>query len=184
MKIGYARVSRKDQNLALQLLALKREGCDRIFREKKSGAVWNRPELAAALATLKDGDTLVVWHLDRLGRTARELLNLNFEFKGRNISLKSLTEAIDTETPDGEYHFILTCANAQRERARISQRTKEGLQAARLRGVKLGRPRRLKPAQITKARLLSKTKKYSVDDLAHRFDVGKTTMHRALVAHA
>jgi DNA invertase Pin-like site-specific DNA recombinase len=85
MKVGYARVSKKDQNLDLQLRPLKAEGCDRIFREKMSGKRWDRPELDAALRSLKKGDVLVVWHLDRLGRSARELVNLNYEFKCQGI---------------------------------------------------------------------------------------------------
>lgn len=183
MKVGYARVSKKDQNLDLQLRALRAEGCDRIFREKMSGKRWDRPELHAALQALRKGDILVIWHLDRLGRSARELLNLNYELKCQGIALKSLTQSIETETPDGEHHFIMTCANAQLERARIAQRTRAGLQAARLRGVKLGRPRALSAKQVARAKA-ARISGHSVETLADRFKVGKTTMQRVLAEAA
>lgn len=181
MKVGYARVSKKDQNLDLQLRALKDEGCERIFREKMSSKRWDRPALHAALQLLGSGDMLVIWHLDRLGRSARELLNLNYELQCRGIALKSLTQFIETETPDGEHHFTVTCANAQLERARIAQRTKAGLHAARLRGVRLGRPRRLSAKQIVRAQE-ARIRGDSVEALAGRFKVGKTTMQRALAS--
>jgi DNA invertase Pin-like site-specific DNA recombinase len=180
MKVGYARVSTKEQNLDLQLRALKAEGCGRIFREKMSGKRWDRPQLHAALRSLGKGDVLVVWHLDRLGRTARELINLNYEFKCQGIAIKSLTESLETETPDGEYNFTMSCAQAQRGRDLIALRTRAGLKAARIRGSKLGRPRRLKPTQVMRARTLAQTRGLSVEALAGRFKVGKATMQRAL----
>lgn len=179
MYIGYARVSTGEQNLDLQLLALKKAGCKKIFREKVSGKAKKRPMLDAALAALNHGDTLVVWHLDRLGRRARELLNLEYEFKCQGVELKSLTQNIDTTTADGEYHFHMTCANAQLESARISARTLAGLQAARLRGKFPGRPPCLKQKQIEAAQALIK-KKVPLADIAHQFKVGETTLRRAL----
>jgi DNA invertase Pin-like site-specific DNA recombinase len=180
MLIGYARVSKKDQNLDLQLHALTNFGCKRIFREKVSGRSKYLPELEAALKKLKRGDTLVFWHLDRLGRNAREMLNLEYELSLRCVKLVSLTDHIDTSTPDGVYHFQTTCAYAQRESARIGQRTKAGMQAAKLRGVKFGRKRVLNEKQRQMAKRLSATKKISLLALAKKFKVGKTTVWRAL----
>lgn len=180
MKIGYARVSRKDQNLQLQLRALRREGCARIFQEKKSGTIRRRPALDAALAALKKGDVLVVWRLDRLGRTARDLVNLEHEMRCEGHGLKSLTQSIDTTTPTGRFFFHIFCAVAELERADISARTTAGLHAARHEGSVLGRPRRLSPARRAEARRLARTRDYSVDALARKFKVGKATMQRVL----
>jgi DNA invertase Pin-like site-specific DNA recombinase len=181
MKIGYARVSRKKQNLSMQLHALRLDGCEKIFREKKSG-VKQRPQLDIALASLRRGDTLVVWHLDRLGRDARELINLGYQLKRQGIELRSLTQNLDTTTPEGEYEFIMTCAQAQLERSRIARRTKAGLIEARRRGVKLGRPRSLSDRQVERARKLIERPDLCRADIAARFKVGRVTLWRALQA--
>ncbi len=164
----------------MQLLALKKTGCKKIFQEKISGKALNRPALDAAIAALKKGDTLVVWHLDRLGRRARELINLEYEFKCRGVDLISLTQNIDTKTPIGEYHFHMTCANAQLESARISERTKAGMLAARLKGHVPGRPRCLSKKQIRQVRFLSREKHLPIATIADKFHVGETTIWRAL----
>lgn len=180
MYIGYARVSTKEQHLDLQILALKKAGCKRIFKEKISGKAKYRPALNSALEVLGRGDTLIVWHLDRLGRTARELINMEYGFKREGIELISLTQNIDTKTPIGEYHFHVTCANAQLESARISERTRAGLDAAKLQGRFPGRPRRLTEKQMQTARLLALEKHLTIAELAARFHVGQSTIWRAL----
>lgn len=180
MHIGYARVSTSEQHLELQLLALKNAGCKKIFQEKISGKALCRPALNAAIAALKQGDTLVVWHLDRLGRKARELINLEYEFKRRGIDVMSLTQNIDTKTPIGEYHFHVTCANAQLESARISERTKAGMLAARLKGHFAGRPRCLSGAQIKRVKFLAREKHLTMAAIARKLHVGQTTIWRAL----
>lgn len=180
MHIGFARVSTPKQDLSLQLLALKKAGCKKIFQETITGKACARPVLDAALATLKRGDTLVVWHLDRLGRRARELINLEYEFKQRGIELIALTQNIDTSTPIGEYQFHVTCANAQLESARISERTKAGMVVARLQGSVFGRPKCLSPKQVERARLLSREKHLPIAAIAKKLHVGQTTVWRAL----
>lgn len=180
MYIGYARVSTKEQHLDLQILALKKAGCKRIFKEKISGKSKRRPALNAVLSLLSRGDTLVVWHLDRLGRTARELINMEYRFKHEGIELISLTQNIDTKTPIGEYHFHVTCANAQLESARISERTKAGLDAAKLQGKLPGRPRRLNEKQAQIARFMAIERRMTIAALATHFRVGQATIWRAL----
>jgi DNA invertase Pin-like site-specific DNA recombinase len=142
MKIGYARVSTDEQNTALQHDALTAAGCDRIFTEQASGSLANRPALAEALRLLNGGDTLVVWRLDRLGRSLSHLITLTLNLEARGVSFQSLSEAIDTRTACGRLMFHIMGALAEFERSLISERTKAGLAAARARGAVLGRPRR------------------------------------------
>jgi DNA invertase Pin-like site-specific DNA recombinase len=181
MRIGLARVSTKEQNLDLQLHALRASGCKKIFQEKGSGRAKHRPVLDAAIAALKPGDTLVVWHLDRLGRKARHLINLYYDLKGDGIEIASLTQSIETDTPEGEYGFIVACADAQRESGKISRRTKAGLEMARKRGSRLGRPRVLNKARIQRARrLLDKDPEWSIPKVAQVLSVSRTTLWRAI----
>jgi DNA invertase Pin-like site-specific DNA recombinase len=183
MLIGYARVSKKKgQRLAPQLLALERAGCKVIFKEQRRGRSPRHPQLDAALAALKRGDTLVVWHIDRLGRTARELLNLNYELKQRGVNLRSLVPPMETETDEGEYNFNITCANAQLESARISRRTKAGLDVARKRGKKLGRRKEMTEAKTRRARELLKDGRLGPGVVAARLGVGRTTLWREVGA--
>jgi len=142
MKIGYARVSTEDQNLDLQLVALKNYGCDVIRSDQGiSGSRFDRPGLQMTLERLERGDTLVVWRLDRLGRSLRHLVDVVNHLGQRGIGLVSLTESIETKSSTGVLMFHMIAALAEFERALISERTKAGLAAARGRGVKLGRPR-------------------------------------------
>lgn len=180
MHIGYARVSTEEQHLDMQLIALKKAGCKKIFEEKRSGKTNRHPALDAAIATLRAGDTLVVWHLDRLGRRTRELINMEYEFKRRGIELISLTQDIDTTTAIGEYHFHVTCANAQLESARISERTKAGMAVARLHGREPGRPKCLSEKQIARASLLSREKHLPIAAIAKKLHVCPATVWRAL----
>lgn len=140
MKVGYARVSTLDQDLTLQTDALQKAGCERIYTEKASGAKRDRPELKAALEYLREGDTLVVWKLDRLARSMHQLLETIEDFKERGIGLISLTQAIDTSTPGGMLIFHVFGALAEFERELIRERTMAGLIAARAQGRVGGRP--------------------------------------------
>lgn len=140
MKIGYARVSTQDQSTALQLDALRAAGCERIFEEKASGAKADRPGLADALAFARPGDVLVIWRLDRLGRSLRDLIDRAADLQEREVELCSLQEAIDTTTAGGKMLFHIIAALAEFERNLIQERTTAGLAAARARGRKGGRP--------------------------------------------
>jgi DNA invertase Pin-like site-specific DNA recombinase len=127
MKIGYARVSTQDQDLALQLDALTTEGCEKIFQEKASGAQRDRPELKAALDYMRKGDTLVVWKIDRLARSMKQLIETIESYQGRGIGLKSLQDPIDTSSPSGKLVFHIFAALAEFERGVIRERTTAGL---------------------------------------------------------
>jgi DNA invertase Pin-like site-specific DNA recombinase len=154
MKIGYARVSTDEQNTALQLAALKRAGVKKIFEDKISGAAVKRPGLDKCLKTLKTGDVLVVWKLDRLGRSLPHLVGILADLKQKGIGFKSLTEAIDTESAAGRLLGHMIAALAEFERSLITERTRAGVKAAKLRGVKLGRRFSLTSAQVNHARKL------------------------------
>ncbi|MGI0041000.1 MAG: recombinase family protein, partial [Nitrosopumilaceae archaeon] len=152
MKIGYARVSTDNQSLNLQIDALKEEGCIKTFKDEGiSGALISRPGLKEALNSLKEGDTLVVWRLDRLGRSLQHLIEIVSSLGNKNINFKSLNESIDTTTSGGELLFHIMGALAQFERKLISERTKAGLEATKKRGKKLGRPFNLTKEQINHA---------------------------------
>ena len=140
MLIGYARVSTRDQTPALQLDALEAAGCERIFEETASGAHRDRPQLAAALDWMREGDALAVWRLDRLARSVRQLIDTVENLDARGIGFRSLTEAIDTTTAGGRLVFHIFGALAEFERNLISERTRAGLDAARARGQSAGRP--------------------------------------------
>ncbi len=140
MKIGYARVSTNDQDTQLQIDALKAIGCDRIYQEKQSGTKKNRPELQQCLKSLRDGDILIVWKLDRLGRSLQHLIEVVSELEGRQIGFQSLTENIDTTSPTGKLIFHIFGSLAEFERGLIRERVKAGLEVAKKRGKKFGRP--------------------------------------------
>jgi DNA invertase Pin-like site-specific DNA recombinase len=154
MLIGYARVSTDDQNLSLQRDALNKDGCKRIFTDKASGAPTQRPGLADALSHLRKGDSLVVWKLDRLGRSVKGLVDLVGEFETRQVHFRSLTDGIDTKTPAGRFFFHVMASLAQMERELIVERTRAGLGAARKLGRIGGRPRRMTKGKIESARQL------------------------------
>ena len=179
MQIGYARVSTDDQDTAAQVAALKAAGCERIFREKASGGRWDRPELHRLLDQLRKGDVLVVWKLDRLGRSVRDLVNILHDLQARGIEFQSLTEQINTKTPMGRMVFHQLAALAEFERGLISERTKAGIRAAHRRGVKFGRKPKLTPAQIAHAQeQLDRGK--APQDVAALLNVSRTTLWRAL----
>ncbi|GFE77531.1 recombinase family protein [Novosphingobium sp. TCA1] len=179
MRVGYARVSTSDQNPELQLDALRRAGCDRLFTEKASGARDDRPELARILQdVLRAGDTLVVWKLDRLARSLKKLIATAEELEREQIGLVSLTESIDTTTPGGMLTFHVFGAIAQFERALIRERTTAGLVEARRQGRKGGRPSVMRPSDVTAARAMMMEGTLPVRDIAKRMGVSVATLYR------
>src|SRR5271156_4750852 len=154
MEYGYARVSTEDQNPAMQLAALKKAGCKTVFKDEVTGAHVNRPAPARCLKALETGDTLTVWKLDRLGRSLRDLVHMLDDFKQRGVKFRSLTEAIDTETPTGRAMWQMIGVLAELERRLISERTRAGVKEAQRRGVKFGRKPKLTAQQIAHARKL------------------------------
>ena len=179
MQFGYARVSTGEQTLDLQLDALKAAGCGRVFRDTASGAKTDRPGLTEALDHLRDGDTLVVWRLDRLGRSLRHLIDTLTDLDRRGIGFRSLTEAIDTTTPGGKLIFHIFGALAEFERDLIKERTHAGLAAARARGRKGGRPKAfLTSAQLAMARTLFADTQRSIPDICKTLGVSRSTLYR------
>jgi DNA invertase Pin-like site-specific DNA recombinase len=178
MLIGYARVSTEDQNLDLQRDALKRVGCEKIFEEKESGrAGTKRPAFEAALAYLRPEDQLVVWKVDRLGRSLREMLDTAHMLQSRGIKLRSLTEQVDTETATGRlmFNFLGTIAEYFLDLNR--ERTLEGLKAALARGRKGGRRRKLSAADEAVARAMLKDPSIPVAAIAKRLGVSRATFY-------
>lgn len=182
MLVGYARVSTHDQNTALQLDALKAAGCEKLFVEKASGASRDRPELKAAVDYVREGDTLVVWKLDRLARSLRQLIDTVAMLEERGIGLRSLTEAIDTTTAGGRLVFHIFGSLAEFERGVIRERTKAGLSAARARGRVGGRPVKLTGDDLKAAKALLADSTITVADVAKRLGVSPATLYRHLPA--
>jgi DNA invertase Pin-like site-specific DNA recombinase len=179
--IGYARVSREDQNLDLQVDALKRAGCIRIFTDHGlSGTLTRRPELDAALDYVRDGDTLVVWKLDRLGRSLKHLIETVNDLDARHVGFRSLQEAMDTTTPGGKLIFHIFGSLAEFERELIRERTMAGLASARARGRVGGRKPKLTDDQVKLARQLYDARDHTVDQIAAMFGVTKPTIYRHL----
>ena len=160
----------------MQREALERAGCERIYEEKVSGATLCRPALHAAMRRLRRGDVLLVWKLDRLGRSLQDLIKTLTTLERRGIGFCSVSDAIDTTTPTGKLVFHITGAMAEFERTLISERTRAGMQAARRKGRQLGRPRRLSPEQVEHARYLAKAERMSMAAIARKMKVGKTTV--------
>jgi DNA invertase Pin-like site-specific DNA recombinase len=180
MLVGYAQVSTQDQELALQLDALKAAGCEKVFTEKASGAQRERPQLKAALEYMRPGDTLVVWKLDRLARSMKQLIETVEHLGTQEMGFKSLTEALDTTTAGGKLIFHLFASLAEFERAVLRERTRAGLMAARARGRTGGRPRALSEADLAVAKALLKDSGITVEDVARRLKVAPSTLYRAL----
>lgn len=179
--IGYARVSTQDQDLSLQLDALQGAGCARIFEDRMSGAKADRPGLNDALAYVRDGDVLVVWKLDRLGRSLPHLIATVTDLEGRSVGLRSLTEQIDTTTAGGRLIFHIFGALGQFERDLIRERTRAGLEAAAARGRKGGRKPVVTKEKVARAKILI-AEGLTVREAASRLKVGKTALYRALSA--
>lgn len=180
MLIGYARVSTDDQNLDLQKDALVKAGCEKIYEEKKSGSQIQREELTRVLDLLRKGDTLVVWRLDRLGRTLKHLIEIINQLENRGIGFKSLTESIDTTTSTGKLIFHIFGALSEFERNLIRERTNAGLAAARARGRKGGRPKALTTDKVAMAKSLYAEKKHSIAAICHMLKVSKPTLYKYL----
>jgi DNA invertase Pin-like site-specific DNA recombinase len=179
MKIGYARVSTDDQNPDLQLAALKAAGCEKTYTDKATGANVKRPELAKCLKALAAGDTLIVWKLDRLGRSLHDLIGLLDGLKVRGVAFLSVTESIDTTTPTGRAMWQMVGILAELERSLIGERTKAGRAAAMARGVKMGRKVKLTPQQADHARKLIEQGEHH-DSVAKSLGVSRRTLYRAL----
>ena len=175
--IGYARVSKDEQNLDLQLDALNAAGVERIFSDKESGAKADRKGLAETLSHLRAGDVLTVWKLDRLGRNTIQLIMLLNQLHERGVEFKSLTEGIDTTTSFGRFFFTMSAALSQLERDRLIERTKAGLKAAKARGRTGGRKPKLTSEQIEMAKGLLASGK-APRDVAKAFGVGRSTLYR------
>jgi Enterobacteriaceae phage serine recombinase len=183
MKYGYARISTEDQNADLQIRALKRAGCETILKDELSGATTKRPALLRCLKKLRKGDTLIVWKLDRLGRSLRDLIAMLDDLKQRGVKFHSLTEHIDTDTPTGRAMWQMIGVLAELERSLISERTRAGVKAAKARGVKFGRKPKLTADQIDHARELIEAGDKHRSTIAALFKVDTTTLYRALARH-
>ncbi|WP_018151185.1 recombinase family protein [Leeia oryzae] len=175
--IGYARVSTHMQTADLQLDALRAAGVASIYEDTASGKNADRPELEQCLKALRDGDTLVVWRLDRLGRNLRDLIRIVNELSGRGVKFKSLKEAIDTSGPAGRLIFHMFAALAEFERASLRERTIAGLTAARARGRTGGRPSSLNSKQQRTALAMLESRELSVTEIAAHFGVSRTTLY-------
>jgi DNA invertase Pin-like site-specific DNA recombinase len=177
MLVGYTRVSTSDQSPGLQEDALKQAGCEKLFHDSASGAKTDRPGLAQALEYVREGDVLVVWRLDRLGRSLVDLLQIVSQIEKRGIGFKSLTESIDTTTSGGRLIFQIFGAIAEFERSLIRERTMAGLTAARARGRKGGRPRSLDPQKVEVIKKLYEEKNLTVQQICDMFSITKPTMY-------
>jgi DNA invertase Pin-like site-specific DNA recombinase len=184
MLVGYARVSTPDQNLDLQHDALQQAGCDRIFTDVASGMQTERPGLAETLAFLRTGDSLVVWKLDRLGRSLKDLIANVTALQTRQIGLRSLQENIDTATSGGKLIFHVFGALAEFERDLLRDRTQAGLQAARARGHRGGRPKVMDARKAALAQSLYRDRQYTPREICTTLKISKTTLYRYLPADA
>jgi DNA invertase Pin-like site-specific DNA recombinase len=180
MIVGYARVSTQDQNPQLQLDALSQAGCEQVFHEKATGMLRERPELTACLRTLRKGDALVVWKLDRLARSLKDLVEIIHDLEQRGVGFGSLTESIDTTSTGGRLVFHIFGALAEFEHGLIRERTLAGLSAARARGRKGGRKPRLSKADVRKAAAMLADPKITKAEVARHFSVSRETLNTAL----
>lgn len=180
MKIGYARVSTDDQELGLQIDALQEAKCDKIFQDKMSGTKKERPGLEQMLEFAREGDSIVIYRLDRLGRSMTDLIQLVGQLEARKIHLRSLSEDLDTTSSTGKLIFHIFGAIAEFERNLIRERTMAGLAAARKRGRLGGRPTKLDEQRIKEIRILFNDPEIAVNDIAKRYGVSRGTIYRAL----
>ncbi len=178
INIGYARVSTHEQNLDLQLDALKATGCEKIITDKLSGSVKERPGLTRLKEDLRKGDCLIVWRLDRLGRNLDHLIEFVTDLEKKGIGFKSLTEAIDTTTSTGKLVFHIFGALAEFERNLIRERTKAGLAAARARGRLGGRPKKLNEKKAALAKSLYESKSHTTKEIAEMLGISRTTLYK------
>src|SRR5512133_1550387 len=180
MLIGYARVSTSDQTLDLQKDALLKAGCERIFTDTASGAKAERVGLEEVMSHLREGDILVVWKLDRLGRSLKHLIETITGLNNRKIGFKSITESIDTTTSGGKLIFHIFGALAEFERDIIRERTQAGLTAARARGRNGGRPKALTPRKAQQALTLYNDKTNTIDEICRTLHISRATLYRSI----
>jgi DNA invertase Pin-like site-specific DNA recombinase len=186
MRIGYGRVSTRDQNPDAQEDALREAGCDPVFVDKASGKLASRPELDKALIAAREGDEFVITKLDRLGRSLKNLIELSEQLDKKGVNLVVLSQGIDTSTPAGRMFFHILGAIAEFERSLIVERTRDGLEAARARGRVGGRKQALKPRQVQLAQEMydeigeDGKRKHTVQDIADELGVARTTIYRYL----
>jgi DNA invertase Pin-like site-specific DNA recombinase len=186
MRIGYGRVSTRDQHPEAQYDALTAAQCDNIFIDKASGKLASRPELDKALMVARDGDQFVITKLDRLGRSLKNLIDVGDQLRDRGVDLVVLNQGIDTSTPTGRMFFHILGAVAEFEHSLMVERTHEGLEAARARGRKGGRKKALRPRQVELAQRMydelgdDGKRKHTVQDIAEELGVARTTIYRYL----
>jgi DNA invertase Pin-like site-specific DNA recombinase len=180
MLIGYARVSTLDQTLALQQDALTVAGCEQLYTDTVSGSLTERPGLTQALSHLRAGDTLVVWRLDRLGRSLPHLIETVSALVHRGVGFRSLQEQIDTTTSGGKLVFHVFGALAEFERDLIRERTHAGLAAARARGRLFGRPKALSPRKVEQLQTLATNERTTVGEICHTLGISRATFYRYL----
>jgi DNA invertase Pin-like site-specific DNA recombinase len=183
MKYDYARVSTEDQNQAMQLAALKKAGCKTVFKDEVTGAHVKRPALTRCLKNLQIGDTLIVWKLDQLGRSLRDLIHMLDGFRQQGIKFRSLTEAIDTETPTGRAMWQTIGVLAELEHSLIAERTRAGVKAAQKRGMKFGPKVKLTSDRLAHARKLI-NQGTRPTDAAKIIGIGRATLYAALQREA
>lgn len=179
MKFGYARVSTQDQNLDMQLDALKDFGCDQIFQEKITTRKTDRPQLEEMIKVLRPGDTVVIFKLDRISRSTKHLIELSELFENKGVQFVSLQDSIDTSTPMGRFFFRVMASIAELERDIVSERTRAGLSAARARGRKGGRPK-ADEKKVDLAVKMYKSKDYSIKEIVEATGVSQATLYRNL----
>ena len=179
-RLGYGRVSTQDQNLEAQQDALNAAGADKIFIEKITGTKASRPELDKLREQMREGDTLVITRLDRLGRSTKDLLTLSSELEEKGVELEVLEQSINTKTPEGKLFFTMIAAMAEAEHSMMVARTKDGLAAARARGRLGGRKPKLSEAQKKQIRKLYDERELTVREIAEMFNVTPPTVYRAL----
>jgi DNA invertase Pin-like site-specific DNA recombinase len=180
MLVGYARVSNSEQNFNMQIDALEKAGCEKIFQDAVSGVKTEKKALKEVLEFLRPSDTLVVWRLDRLGRSLAQLIEFINLLKARDIAFKSLTEVIDTNSPTGQFFFHITAAFAELERNLIHERIMAGIAAARSRGYKGGRPKALDKKTFQMALRLYQDNKLSVSHICKKLGIARRTFYRYL----
>ena len=181
MLVGYARVSTQNQSLELQLSALKKSGCEKFYQDQLSGTKNNRPGLLLALEVLRKGDTLVVWKLDRLGRTVKSLIEFVNQLSQKEVHFISITDSVDTSTPSGRFFFHVMASLAQMERELMAERTKAGLDAAKSQGRVGGRKRKMTKSKLESAKKLLATGVLP-KDVAKNFGVSIPTLYRWIPA--
>lgn len=181
MKIGYARISTKDQNVEFQKEALTKVGCEKIYEDVLSGAKHEKPGLNLALEVLRSGDILTVWKLDRLGRSVKQLVELVEEFEKRDIHFSSVTEGIDTSNPSGKFFFHMMASLAEMERDLIIERTRSGLETARKQGKLSGRKPKMNSSKVKAAKKLLEIG-ISPKEVAKSLEISVATLYRWIPA--